>query len=391
MKFAFRFNQPIFFNGSSIGFKLGASMKTLINFTAIVFVMAMSTVSIKAQEVPADLLEEAKMKFETAFEAEYENSPSPEVTKKAMDQYKQNMATLAASLGAAAGKEAAYKDAMALALKNGDGLKFMKNYRHSRTRSITEMAVKKTHVAEIAEPEMAVNQFEGPALAKDASLAKDLKKNTEIIFPAGSFEVDEQTINTLFRRARKGFPSGVAFVGDGKSKTTLKITDMSLTDGDVSHLSFRDMTIDCDNDGLFDKRSGALTLKLTNVRLVRFDAGHGGCTLFSINEGLIVHAQDTDFVGGFGSSPGNGSVFERCDLLLGHFERCSFTGINYDWFRAVSRNTKLWMDECRFDKPVDKAVARFRPFILGFSNVVEFSDCQFDFKPEKIDWAPKED
>ena len=157
-------------------------MKTLINFTAIVFVfVAMSQVSIKAQEVPADLLVEAKMKFETAFEAEYGKSPSPEITKTAMDQYEQQMASMAASLGTAAGKEAVQSDSMALALKNRDGLKFMKNYRDSRTLSIAETDFEKKQVAEIAEPEMAVNQLDGLALAKDPELAKDLKKNTEII------------------------------------------------------------------------------------------------------------------------------------------------------------------------------------------------------------------
>jgi len=94
---------------------------------------------------------------------------------------------------------------------------------------------------------------------------------------------------------------------------------------------------------------------------------------------LIVHATDSEFAGGFGSSPGRGSVFDRCDIFLGYFERCSFSGIEYDLFRSLDRKSSLWMDKCQFDR-------KYRA-----NGSVELKDCKSNMKPPAIQWAPQED
>jgi len=111
---------------------------------------------------------------------------------------------------------------------------------------------------------------------------------------------------------------------------------------------------------------------------VRFDAGHGGCKSFSINDGIIVHATGCEFVGGHGRSPGHGSIFDSTDVCLGYFERCEFSGIKYDLFRSIKpRKSFLWMDDCKFDREY-----RANP-------AVQMKGCKFDFNPPALKWAPQ--
>ena len=219
--------------------------------------------------------------------------------------------------------------------------------------------------------------MDGTLLEASSSLITQLNENTEIQFPVGSWSIDMQKLERVLRKANLSFPDSVSFTGQGKSKTTVTISDAEFTSRDLNNLCFRDMTIDCVNDAMLDKRQGSLTLRLDNVRLVRFDAGHGGCRLLRVNDGIIVHAIDTDFVGGFGRSPGNGDIFASSDVFLGHFENCSFRGIKYDLFRSIrSRQSQIWMDNCKFDRA-------YQP-----NPCVVLKDCDSNVVFRNVNWAP---
>ncbi len=334
----------------------------------------------KAIPLSKAILDAAKKQFETAYAAEYGKPPAAATTAKAMKTFTLSVGGLAARLGTQAGEKAKRADNVRIGLDKLDGPALIDVLANMRSLNVSEMGFAKSKVVDLAEPDMPINQLDGRLLIKEPKEILKLKENTEIFFPAGNYALDERELDITLESAGKKFPKGVTFVGAGKDKTTLKITDTRFTSHDVDRLSFRDMTIDCDNDGLFDKRQGSLTLRLSGVRLVRFDAGHGGCRLFSINDGLVVHATDSEFVGGYGSSPGHGSIFDSNDVFLGYFERCEFSGIKYELFRSIrERSSMLWMDGCKFDR-VSRA-----------NNGVILTGCAFDFKPPALDWAPADE
>ena len=329
---------------------------------------------------------QAKRQFELAYEKEFGKPPSAAATATAMQTYMDKVNGFAKELGMEAGQEAIHMER--IDNKQLDGPSLIDALDNIRFDSLGGFGFTKLRVAQLAAPGRPVNQYDGRKLVKDPKAILKLKENTEITFPEGTYALDEQKLTSALRRAKKKFPNGIAFVGSGKEKTTLRITDVGFTSFDIDRLSFRDMTIDCDNDGLFDKRRGSLTLRLSNVRLVRFDAGHGGCDSFSINDGLIVHATDSEFVGGYGRSPGHGSIFDSTDVLLGYFERCIFSGIKYDLFRVIHpRNSILWMDDCKFDREYEIQKNRF----YNHGNCVHFEGCIFDFVPPELQWVPQDE
>ncbi len=125
---------------------------------------------------------------------------------------------------------------------------------------------------------------------------------------------------------RKSFPKDVALVGQGKDATLLQLRASLPMRGDVERLRISQMTIDTGGRGLFDLRSGALVLELEDVRIVGFDGGNGGSFLFSAAAGTMVRATRCDFLGGYGRTTGQGSLFRETgdSVALGQFDHCSF-------------------------------------------------------------------
>ena len=126
--------------------------------------------------------------------------------------------------------------------------------------------------------------------------------------------------------------------------TLLQLGDIGIR-GDVQRLAFRDLTLDAGNDGLFDMRSGALVLDLERVRIVRFDAAHGGCHVFDAR-GVLIRARDSKIIGGYGRHPGHGDLF-RSGPILARFSRCRFELLDMSLSRVGSRGRVLFQD-CSF-------------------------------------------
>ena len=103
-------------------------------------------------------------------------------------------------------------------------------------------------------------------------------------FPAGIHRLDERRL-----RGPRGepFPTDVTIEGAGMDATLLRLSDISIP-SDVERLTIRDLTLDCENDGLFDLRSGDASLDIAGVRIVRFDASHGGCRIFTGDRGTVL-------------------------------------------------------------------------------------------------------
>lgn len=141
------------------------------------------------------------------------------------------------------------------------------------------------------------------------------------------------------------FPSDVTISGAGINATLLRLGNFSAS-GNVERFTFRDLTIDANDNGLFDLRSGCLVLDLGNVRIVRFDAGHGGCDIFGVREGSLIQAVNCEIIGGYGQSPGSGYLFEGSPVI-GSFTDCRLELLDLT-FREVSPAGRLLFQNCIF-------------------------------------------
>ncbi|MCB9913788.1 MAG: hypothetical protein H6828_01410 [Planctomycetes bacterium] len=172
-----------------------------------------------------------------------------------------------------------------------------------------------------------------------------LEAGTTLRFGPGVHVLDERRLRGEDGRT---LPSDVTIVGAGKDATLLRLGDLG-AQGSLARLAFRDLTLDCDDDGLFDHRSDVSSVRMERVRVVRFDAGHGGCTVFSFNGGAVVHATDCEFLGGYGRAPGRGSLLRPGPPFLMRFERCRFRLIELRFLSSLDADSAAVLVGCQFE------------------------------------------
>jgi hypothetical protein len=191
-----------------------------------------------------------------------------------------------------------------------------------------------------------------------------LSKGMTLVFGYGVHALDERRL-----RGEDGLtaPSDITIKGAGMDATLLQLGDISIR-GNVERLAISDLTLDCGDDGLFDLRSGSLLLDLNKVRIVRFDAAHGGCTIFD-SEGLLVRAHNCKFVGGYGRSPGHGRLL-RSGPPLARFIGCHFELIDLNLKRAGIKG-RIAFEYCTFNLLYENPLEQEYP-------IAEFISCDFD-------------
>ena len=179
-------------------------------------------------------------------------------------------------------------------------------------------------------------------------------------FGSGIHALDEKRL-----RGPRGepFPTDITLEGTGMDSTLLRLNDVSIR-GDVERLTLRDMTIDCMNDGLFDLRSGTLSVDVVRVRFVRFDAAHGGCDLFSANYGMVLDMRDSEVIGGFGRAPGRGELLDGSPIVG------RFTNVLFDLLDpSFDKLDRALFTACRFE--------RIHESYIEQGNLLDFQNCDF--------------
>lgn len=139
-----------------------------------------------------------------------------------------------------------------------------------------------------------------------------LSAGCTVVFPAGVFGPRRLVM-------REAFPRDVTVLGRGMDATLLVLGDLATNA--LVNLCLQDCTIFTDNRSLFDLRRRPASLRLERVRVIGFDSGAGGSSLFHAS-GLALLARASRFEGGYGRVS-DGTLFDvRSDALLARFESC---------------------------------------------------------------------
>jgi hypothetical protein len=326
---------------------------------------------VEQREIPlfsSALLEHFRTQFSGAWLEQRNPEPEPHEIEAGEKQFRQNVLGLPARLGELRAKELNRKDEAAAAIEAADGT------------ALIAMASEGLYSPDPADTEWelidrSVDQRSSSDAVDGAAFARGgdhLSEGMEIVFGPGIHALDERRLRG---EDQSTLPSDITVSGAGMNSTLLSIGDISIRQN-VTRLAFRDLTLDAQNDGLFDMRSGSLVLDLQRVRIVRFDAGHGGCNIFS-SRGAMIRATDSEIVGGYGSYPGGGYLtrgspilarfsnchFEFLDLSLDYigkgrviFDRCSFSLLNRD--PRQRHDSRVTLLGCTFGELLDPNTPR---------------------------------
>lgn len=282
------------------------------------------------------LAEHFRREFVRGWLSLRKDQPAGAVLDAGEKTYQRSVREMPQRLGERAAREANERDALVAAVKSGDGLLLL------AAMDAGDFEPSLEEVDELVDhalvPRHASGSLEGAELSGEAP--PELTAGVTLRFGPGVHVLDERKLRGPDGRS---LPADVSVIGAGMDSTLLRIGDVSIN-SDVERLALRDMTIDTGNDGLFDLRGVKLLLDMERVRVVRFDAGHGGSYVFDANGGSIVRARSCQFIGGYGKSPGRGWLY-RNGPILARFENCHFELFE----RYAIQDSKIVYRGCTFE------------------------------------------
>lgn len=151
---------------------------------------------------------------------------------------------------------------------------------------------------------------------------RELGHGDTVFVPAGCSLLKASLVSRVTQEG--AFPHDLTFEGVGMDRSLLVLDREFDINKDVVNLTFRDLTVDC-NDNYFVELRNGFTLRLERCRIVGFDMGAGGSTAF--NGGLgAVHATDSRLEAGFGRAAWRGNLWRMHGVLLARLENCTIVG-----------------------------------------------------------------
>lgn len=166
------------------------------------------------------------------------------------------------------------------------------------------------------------------------------------------------------------FPKDLLVEGYGMDQTVLVLDDDLSMRSEVHSLTFRDLTIHCNDNYLDRMRTAPYTLRLERCRVIGFDMGAGSSSMLSGRVGAF-YATECRIEAGYGRSPGHGNLFDVRGMLVARLEDCVIGGP----FGSIYRNGAVRFVRCRFE---DMA-PRSRSNIEREEKGRVFEDCTFDY------------
>jgi len=213
-----------------------------------------------------------------------------------------------------------------------DVFSLLKTYRLELSRVVAD---RPTFAAMFAPP----NRDAAGATTDDATVS----------FRAGAFSWD----------TRGGSPAadgGLVLAGQGMDATLVRLQGQL----NVRRLTLRDLTLDVGNHGeLRDDASRLTTIRIERCRLVGYDTGAGGSTLFDWRGPALILAEDSRFEAGYGHGAPRGRLLQGGKYAAARFERCAFRVFgDVESVESGARGTVVFK-QCRFLDVAPNARARF--------------------------------
>ncbi len=184
-------------------------------------------------------------------------------------------------------------------------------------------------------------------------IAEKLEDGATLEFGAGVFDLGPFV--QALRLKRGGDQADLADLtirGAGMDNTLLVLSSEFSPPGHLDRLRIRDCTVHCKDHYLFDQRRGAVVLDCERVRIVGFDMGAGGSSMFNAKQGLasMKHCQ---ILGGYSRAPvGFGNLYDvRSSANGSRFEGCLIREIEIG---SHLRGHHLFVN-CRLEDILDRA------------------------------------
>jgi hypothetical protein len=173
---------------------------------------------------------------------------------------------------------------------------------------------------------------------------------------------------------RRELPAGLRFRGAGMDRTLLVIHEIGPA-GAVEGLAFEDLTIDSRGHHFADLRGDEpLAVRMDRVRVVGFDSGPVASAMVAARAVAFL-AVACRFEAGFGSHPGEGSLFHCRGPLIVRFEECVVRGPLRRVYEPGERGSWAFVG-CRFEA-VPPAI---REELESPPANARFERCAFDFR-----------
>ncbi|MDH3592738.1 MAG: hypothetical protein OER88_12710, partial [Planctomycetota bacterium] len=146
----------------------------------------------------------------------------------------------------------------------------------------------------------------------------------------------------------------------------------------VRTLTFRDVTIDCNQHYLVDTNNARpLVMRLERVRVVGFDSGTGRSVMFKVRMGAL-YATDCRIEASYGRAPGSGALFRVNQALLVRLEECVIRGPFKHLF-DIDAGATYYLFRCALNNLSEDQGGLTEKAPDG----VTFHECRFDVAPRR--------
>ncbi len=285
-------------------------------------------------------------------------APPEEDIERLLAEFERRVLALPMEIAAAYSEEQDEREVTERALETGDGAELLAQWAANQYEPPD--SVDTEWIQRSLAPRPVRTTLPGRRLTSSDDPAEEpieLEDGTTIEFGAGVFELDSRILTR-----QDPFPSDITIQGAGIDSTLLRLTQDLGMRSNVERLRLQNLTIDGRNDGIFDLRMGSLVLEMEGVRVVGFDAGHGGSYVFAVSGGTILQATSCEFLGGYTETPGQGHLFRPTSQagFLASFRSCRFELHSLELQRITRQNARILFEQCSFElmqddlsKPVD--------------------------------------
>jgi len=206
-----------------------------------------------------------------------------------------------------------------------------------------------------------------------------LSDGDTIQFPPGRYEVQSRWLERL-----SPFPKDLAVEGYGMDETVIVLSsDLDVRD-EVHSLTFRDLTIHCNDNYLERMRHSPYTLRLDRCRVIGFDMGAGGSKMLGGSVGAF-YATGCRIEAGYGRAPGFGNLFDVRGALLVRLEDCDVVGPFRSVYEGGARAAQLFV-RCRFTR----MTPRLKRSLETPGAMARFEECTFEYLSDEEERQPRE-